>query len=125
MDNYIALGIVCHFIGDYLLQNDYIAKQKTESNIYALIHVILYGIPFYFLVGFSYYLLFIVLTHFFIDRFRLVIYWIKLINWNWKSKNFGFSEDKPKWMSVWLMIIYDNTLHILLNSLAIYYCYNN
>lgn len=121
MTNLIALGIIAHLIGDYILQNDYIANEKTKRTAPAIIHVLLYGIPFYFIVGLSYPLLFIILTHFFIDRFRLATYWIKLINWNFKSKNFGFNDEKPLWMSVWLMIIYDNTFHIILNSFAIYW----
>jgi hypothetical protein len=121
MEKAIILGFVAHLIGDYVLQNDYIANEKTKKTIPALIHILLYGIPFIFLVGFSYSLLIIIVTHFFIDRFRLAVYWIKLINWNFKSKNFGFKEDKPMWMSVWLMIIYDNTFHIIINTLSIYY----
>jgi len=117
----ILLGFLAHLAGDYIFQNDYIANEKTKRTIPALIHVFLYGIPFYFIVGFSYELLIIVVTHFFIDRFRLAVYWIKLINWNWNSKNFGFSESKPLWMSVWLMIIYDNSFHILINTLTILY----
>jgi predicted Kef-type K+ transport protein len=121
MGEFLIYGIIAHLIGDYILQNDYIANKKTKETIPALIHVSLYSIPFFFIVGFSYELLFIVSTHFFIDRFRLAIYWIKLINWNWNSKNFGFDNEKPLWMSVWLMIIYDNTFHIIFNSLAIYH----
>jgi hypothetical protein len=121
MTKLILLGIVAHLIGDYILQNDYIANQKTKKTLPAIIHVLLYGIPFYFLVGFSYSLFFIITTHFLIDRFRLAVYWINLINWNWKSNNFGFDDNKPIWMSVWLMIIYDNIFHIILNTIAIYY----
>ena len=124
MELAILLGFIGHFIGDYLLQNDYLAIQKTKKTLPALIHVLLYGLPFYFLVGFSFALLFIVVTHFFIDRFSLATYWIKLINWKWESKNYGFSEDMPKWMSEWLRIIHDNTFHVILNTLAIWYHYS-
>lgn len=117
----ITLGLIAHLVGDYLLQNNYIANAKTTSTPYAILHVILYGIPFYLLLGFSYPLLFIIVTHFFIDRFRLAVYWIKFVNWNWKSNNFGFPDTMPKWMSVWLVIIVDNVLHIVLNTGAIIY----
>ncbi len=33
----------------------------------------------------------------------------------------GYPEDTPDWLSVWLLIITDNTLHIIINGLAIYY----
>lgn len=113
-------GLLAHLIGDYIIQNDYIANEKTKKTLPTLIHVCLYSLPFYFIVGCSWSLLIIAGTHFFIDRFRLAVYWIKLINWNWKSKNFGFNDDKPLWMSFWLMIIYDNIFHIIFNSIAIY-----
>jgi hypothetical protein len=59
-------------------------------------------------------------THFFIDRYRLAVYWIKLVNWNFQSSNFGFPEDVPKFLSIWLMIIIDNIFHISINSLCIW-----
>lgn len=120
MELSIIFGLLAHFLGDYVFQNDWIANEKTKKTLPALLHVAIHGILFYFIVGFSYALAVIVVTHFFIDRFRLAVYWIKLVNWNWKSKNFGFADDKPIWMSVWLMIIYDNVFHILINTIAIY-----
>jgi len=119
----IMYGLLAHFIGDYLFQNDFIANQKTKKTWPAVVHVLLYSIPFYFILGFSYALLFVIVTHFFIDRYRLAVYWIRLINWNWDKDidNFGYKDDKPKWMSFWLMVIYDNIFHIIFNSIAIAY----
>lgn len=67
-------------------------------------------------------------THIVIDRFRLA----KYLAWGKNQlapKEFrpprsamlttGYSESTPAWMSVWLMIIADNTVHIVLNTLAI------
>jgi hypothetical protein len=31
----------------------------------------------------------------------------------------GYHKDKPPWMAVWLLIIADNTLHLLCNGLAL------
>lgn len=33
----------------------------------------------------------------------------------------GYSKDVPAWLSVWLLIIADNILHVLINGLAIRY----
>lgn len=32
----------------------------------------------------------------------------------------GYSNEKSLWMSVWLMIIIDNSFHLLINSISIY-----
>ncbi len=114
----LALGFVFHLIGDYLTQNDWMANHKTKNSWVALLHAVIYSLPFLYLVPNLYWLI-ILVSHFFIDRFRLAVYWIKLVNWNWKSTNFGYDESKPQWMSVWLMIIIDNVIHICFNSLAI------
>lgn len=115
----ILMGLLLHFVGDYLLQNDWLAQNKTKSNLAAFIHATIYSLPFLFICN-NYLWLIVYITHYLIDRYRLAVYWIKLVNWNWKSTNFGFKEDKPLWMSVWLMIIIDNVFHILINSLCIY-----
>jgi Protein of unknown function (DUF3307) len=121
----LIIGFIFHFVGDYLLQNDWMAQNKTKDNLPALIHAFIYSLPFCALLtgkhhGFNYCLQIVFVTHFFIDRFRLATYWIKLMNWNWQSTNFGYDNNKPAFMSIWLMIIIDNTFHIIFNSIAIY-----
>lgn len=118
----LIIGFILHLVGDYLLQNDWMAREKTKSSLATFIHAVVYSIPFYILLYDST-IWIVFLSHYFIDRYRLPIYWIKLVNWNWKSKNFGYDETKPQFMSIWLMIIIDNTFHILFNSVAIYLHY--
>lgn len=113
-----TLSLVFHLIGDYLLQNDWMASNKTKNSYVALLHALIYSVPFLYIVSdWRWFIIFI--THFFIDRFRLAIYWIKLVNWNWSSTNFGYDENKPAWMAIWLMIIIDNSLHVCFNTLSI------
>lgn len=119
MSQYFFLGLLLHLVGDYLLQNDWLANEKTKNTWACFIHVFLYSFGFWFILDLQYWLI-VSVSHFFIDRFRLAVYWIKLVNWNWHSKNFGYTDDKPLWMSVWLMIIIDNTFHVIFNSIAIY-----
>lgn len=124
----LIFGFILHLVGDYLTQNDWMAQNKTKVSIIAATHAFIYSAPFLFLFHnpngkTNYYWLIIIVSHFFIDRFRLATYWIKLINWNWSSINFGYADDKPSFMSTWLMIIIDNTFHILFNSLSIYLAY--
>lgn len=116
----LIIGLIFHFIGDYLTQNHWLATNKTSNSLVAFYHVLIYSLPFLLITSLSAVAI-ILITHFFIDRFRLAQYWIKLVNWNWKSTNFGYAEDVPKFLSIWLMIIVDNTFHIVINSLSIYY----
>ena len=115
----LIYGFILHFVGDYLLQNDWMANEKTKAFLPAFVHALIYSLPFLFLTP-SVYWLVLFISHFLIDRYRLAVYWIKLVNWNWSSTNFGYSEEKPPFMSIWLMIIIDNTFHIIFNSLSIY-----
>jgi hypothetical protein len=112
--------IVLHLLGDYIFQNDWMAQNKTKQTLPALIHALVYSLPFLLITSWKAWIV-IFITHFLIDRFRLAVYWIKLVNWNWKSTNFGYGEQTPMFMSIWLMIIIDNTFHLLINYLSITY----
>lgn len=123
LETSLIIGFLLHLVGDYLLQNDWMAAEKTKNSGVALAHASIYSMPFW-IVCASGWLALIFTTHFLIDRYRLAQYWIRMVNWKWDGDNFGYSEDKPKWMSVWLLIIVDNTLHIIFNSTAIYLSFN-
>lgn len=68
--------LLAHLIGDYVLQNHYIATRKTQQWEVAAIHVALYGLPFVFLVGNLWQLVVIIGTHYLIDHYRLAAYWV-------------------------------------------------
>src|SRR5690606_41628701 len=62
-----------------------------------------------------------------IDRWRLARYvvWAKIWlgpNRPWRECTAtGYPPERPPWMWVWLLIIADNTLHVLCNALALAY----
>ena len=120
MSTALIFGFIFHLIGDYLLQNDWMAQNKTKNWFPCLVHCFLYTLPFLSIFSFSPLIFIVFITHYFIDRYRLAQYWIRLVNWKWDGDNFGYGDDKPKWMSVWLLIIIDNTFHIVFNSISIY-----
>lgn len=124
MNTALILGFIFHLVGDYLLQNDWMAQNKTKRWFPCIVHCLLYTLPFGFIFSSSPLISIVFISHYFIDRYRLAQYWIRLVNWKWDGDNFGYEEDKPKWMSVWLLIIIDNTFHILFNSIAIYLLYH-
>jgi hypothetical protein len=120
--------LVAHAIGDYVLQSDWMATEKTKENVAALAHASFYSIPFAFLGPSWLAFLVIVVSHFIIDRWRLARYLVWAKNWigpgnrPWaECMATGYPPDRPAWLTVWLLIIADNVLHVLCNALAIAY----
>lgn len=111
----LASLIVAHFVGDYLLQNDYIAKKKVRpdgkgkalSLSVCLLHCTLYTI----VVGFAglgslhwSMLALCFFAHLFIDHFRLARKYMSLAGQN----DFATGVFSP-----WSIIVVDNTFHLL------------
>jgi hypothetical protein len=73
--------LVAHVVGDYILQSDWEASEKTKKSIACLAHVSTYFLPFLLFTTSWKALVFIVSTHYVIDRWRLARYvcWAK--NW--------------------------------------------
>jgi hypothetical protein len=115
----LFIGLLLHFVGDYLLQTSWMANKKTTKSYVALIHALVYSLPFL-LINLNWYWLIIFITHYFIDRYRLARYWIQFINRTQNLKNFGYPMETPIYLSMWLLFIVDNTFHIIINSLVIY-----
>lgn len=71
--------LLAHAIGDYVLQSDWMANEKTKRSVAALCHVLTYVLPFLLVRPTPLALLVIVSTHFVIDRWRLARYvvWAK------------------------------------------------
>jgi hypothetical protein len=140
----LALQLVCHAVGDYVLQNHWMALKKTQSWPPALIHALLYTVPFAVVFGLVPALAVIGVTHAVIDRYRLANYWVRF--WGtgcegWITRKIRLFrerrfhdggvyvrdpadvpiEDAPPWLGVWLMIIADNTFHVVINAVALYY----
>lgn len=133
--------ILAHLVGDYLLQSDWMATEKTRRSVAAAVHALCYSLPFLFfrpsLAAFA----FIAGTHFVIDRWRLARYvvwaknyiapvtvtlgappfWLKSDGqrpWS-ECRSTGYHESRPVWLATWLLIIADNTLHLICNGIAL------
>ena len=120
--------LLCHAVGDYVLQSDWMANAKTKRSVACLAHVITYALPFLLLRPSAAALAVIVGSHFVIDRLRLArfVCWAKNFlgpsgsNAAWKDcNNTGYSNARPDWMAVWLMIIADNVMHVAINGAAL------
>ena len=124
----LFLGVLAHTLGDYLLQSDWMATKKTIAWCPAIVHGVTYGIPFLAITWNPWALAVIVGTHIVIDRFRLARYlvWVKNFiappgfNTDWDDcKETGYPSDRPVWLATILMIIADNTIHVVINSAAL------
>lgn len=118
--------ILAHLVGDYVLQSDWMANEKRKKTVAAVIHGFTYTLPFLFLTMNSRAILFIFLTHVLIDRFGLARYvvWMKNRPYPgslpWKDcTGTGYPPDRPPFLVVWLLIIADNTLHLICNGAAL------
>ena len=122
--------ILCHLVGDYILQSSWMAHRKTSNWDVALLHAFFYMLPFLFLGPSPVAILVISLTHAAIDRYRLAKY-IVVLHDKLAPKvarprpaergEMGFPGTTPVWLSTWLLIIIDNTTHVLINGLALRY----
>lgn len=121
--------LLLHLFGDFIIQNDWMALKKKENSfkgyLTCLIHCLLYSLPFFLVTGLNGVSL-IFLTHFIIDKYH-VIEWFLAVRNNAREegkltiKNFGYGLQRPFAISIWLMIITDNTIHLILNYLFIKY----
>jgi len=123
-----ASQFVAHLVGDYLLQSDWMAQGKTARHLPAFAHAFAYGLPFLCLRPSLAAWAVIVASHFLLDRWRLARYvcWAKNFlaprgaNAPWaECWSTGSPNDRPAWLSVWLMILADNTIHLLINGAAL------
>ena len=138
--------LIAHLIGDYVLQNHWMAANKTARTWPAVVHVLLYGLPFL-VIGASWPAWAVIVgTHFVIDRFRLARLWARFwgvgtAGWlpeqvsHYRPDSSGpepwFLENSykplseslpaaPPWLAGWLVILVDNTAHLTINALAIW-----
>jgi hypothetical protein len=127
--------LLAHVLGDYVLQTDRMARFKTASTPWAILHVLMYGLPFLVLGASWTALAVIVGTHFLIDRYRLALYVVKfktVLDYSLRGPlavrnrldaldRFGFPQGTPEYLGFWFLILVDNTLHLTINYYALMY----
>lgn len=148
--------LLAHLWGDYILQSDWMAENKTKRWLPAAIHATVYSLAFLLfrpsLLAFTV----ILGTHYLIDRYRLARYVVWAKNWMgpsvpwyrvpqgsgapywtdidegyvtryctqatppfWACRATGYPPNRPAWLTVWLLIIADNILHLTINYAAL------
>lgn len=122
------IQLILHLFGDYVTQSDWMAQNKTKRSWPALCHAVVYSLPFLILKPSVTAFAVILGTHFLIDRFRLARFVVYAKNWMapasawhpWSEcSGTGYHKDSPAWLSVWLLIAADNTIHLAINYAAL------
>ena len=111
--------LLCHLVGDFWLQNDYMALNKKLDFRIALLHSVMYTLPFLFLTRNLLALAIICISHALIDGTHIVNHLNQIKNWNFKHGSGYDEETRPMWIWVWLLIIQDNSLHLIINYLTL------
>lgn len=103
--------VYAHLIGDYLLQNDWMANQKKKKIWPCLVHVIFYMLPFLLCQMQWWQLLAIGLQHYLQDRTNFVVWFMKIKG----SKHFAEPPCAP-----WSIFLTDNIIHLLWIQIVIW-----
>ena len=61
---------VCHFLGDYVLQTDFLANTKGKNWWHLVAHCFLYTAPFAVVFGLDWRIIFLFATHIVIDAMK-------------------------------------------------------
>ena len=100
--------IVAHLVGDFILQNEWMAVNKKQSSLICTIHVLVYLLPFLFCNLCWWQICFIGIQHFLQDRTGFVFWWIHF----WKRV--------PKEHLGNLHLFVDQSFHILWIEIVIH-----
>lgn len=120
--------LLLHLTGDYLLQTEQMALRKTRSWFWAILHAGVYSLPFLLVIQRWEAWAVIFGTHALIDRFRLANFACRFKNVFWFGPDrpvgdpeTGYAVDTPIHVKFWLVVIIDNTIHLIINHLALKY----
>lgn len=109
------LQFILHAVGDYLVQNDWMAQNKKQrtlkGELACQLHCITYSLPFL-VIGSWWAVLAIYASHYLIDRTHFVV---------WFMRTTGKGDFAKPPLAPWSIISVDNTFHILCNYLALTY----
>lgn len=98
--------LIAHLIGDYLLQNDWMALNKKTRHLPCLVHCTLYSLIVFALTLWPWWAIGMVFAaHYAQDHTNIVLRWMKFIG----QKQFATGPCSP-----WSIIVVDNVLHLVL-----------
>jgi len=104
----LTLAIIGHLVGDYLLQNDWMALNKKKAGLPLAVHCFLWAMSVQLFAGwFPNPAVFAVLyiTHIIQDGTNIVMWWMTKVN---RQYQFATGPCAP-----WSIIVVDNVWHIV------------
>lgn len=66
----LILMVLCHLVGDYVMQCDFIAQTKGKNWYHLFVHCALYIVPFCIVFGLDWRIAVLFVTHFMIDPLK-------------------------------------------------------
>ena len=75
----IAKIVMCHIVGDYLFQTDYMAMEKGKDWYILFVHCVCYCVPFAIVFGIDYRLMLIFISHIVADALKARWHMIGLV----------------------------------------------
>lgn len=107
MEPNLAAAIIGHLAGDYLLQNDWMSREKKKNSGVCALHAGLWTLAVCFFGGlWSWWAVpFLFVTHFLQDRTNIISCWMS---------GLGQHHFKTGPCSPWSIIVVDNTWHLLM-----------
>jgi hypothetical protein len=103
-----SLALICgHLVGDYVLQNDWMAANKTSRSWPCAVHCAMYSLAVFLCAGFlvSWHVPILAgVIHFPVDRWRLAR---KFMTFN------GQEAFATGLLAPWSVVVVDNTIHLV------------
>lgn len=103
--------IYAHLIGDYILQNDWMALSKKKSWFHAAAHGLMYSMPFFLTGLMLWQIILIGIQHVLQDHSHIIK---KMLIW----KGSRSMTETP--MAPWGIIVVDNIVHILFIAFVVW-----
>lgn len=115
-------ALICHLLGDFCLQNDWMASKKRMDSFCCAVHVAVYTAVFLALTWNILALALIAGTHFLIDRCGLGLKWCEFygVGSPWiritdEGSPPRLQVPEPAYKNFWLVVVCDQTFHLVCN----------
>lgn len=109
--------LIAHFIGDWMLQNNWMAMNKTKVIWVRALHCLIYSACFFWLP--FWWIAYIFVTHFIIDSYK-PLYWFRRLKGDFKNMD-EFIESFNTPAGFYVNVTLDQIFHILTFLPLVYY----